>query len=103
LARDGRTPHTELAVAAGCSAVTVARRIAELRERGVLFFDVEIETAPLGGVTKAVLWLSVPPAQLADVATAMAGHPELAFVAVTTGRTNLVAIALCPQPICTTT
>jgi DNA-binding Lrp family transcriptional regulator len=98
LARDGRTPHTELAAAAGCSAVTAARRLTELRERGVLFFDVEIETAPLGGVTKALLWLSVPPAQLASVATALAGHRELGFVAVTTGRTNLVAIALCRDP-----
>jgi DNA-binding Lrp family transcriptional regulator len=98
LARDGRTPHTALATAAGCSAVTAARRVTELRERGVLFFDVEIETAPLGGVTKALLWLSVPPARLAEVATALAGHRELGFVAVTTGRTNLVAIALCRDP-----
>lgn len=98
LARDGRTPHTALAVAAGCSAVTAARRLAELRDRGVLFFDVEIETAPLGGVTKALLWLSVPPSRLAEVATALAGHRELGFVAVTTGRTNLLAIALCRDP-----
>lgn len=98
LARDGRTPHTALAAVAGCSAVTAARRLAELRDRGILFFDVEIETAPLGGVTKALLWLSVPPARLAEVATTLAGHRELGFVAVTTGRTNLLAIALCRDP-----
>jgi DNA-binding Lrp family transcriptional regulator len=98
LARDGRTPHVELAAAAGCSAVTAARRVTELRDRGVLFFDVEIETAPLGGVTKALLWLSVPPARLAEVATALAGHRELGFVAVTTGRTDLVAMAVCRDP-----
>jgi DNA-binding Lrp family transcriptional regulator len=42
--------------------------------------------------------MSVPPGQLAEVATILAGHGELAFVAATTGPTNLVAHALCPDP-----
>ena len=36
--------------------------------------------------------------QNAPVARALAGHDELAFVAATTGPTNLVAQALCPDP-----
>jgi len=39
----------------------------------------------------------VAPADLVRVATVLAGHDELAFVAATTGRTNLVAQALCPD------
>lgn len=35
------------------------------------------------------------PAHLDEVATTLAGHDELAFVAHTTGPTNLVAHALC--------
>lgn len=98
LALDGRATHTELGAAAGCSAVTAARRLAELRDRGVVYFDVEFETSQLGAPTKALLWMSVPPARLAQVASALAEHRELAFVAVTTGRTNLVANALCDGP-----
>lgn len=42
--------------------------------------------------------MSVAPAHLDKVATALAEHEELAFVAATTGRTNLAAHALSPGP-----
>jgi DNA-binding Lrp family transcriptional regulator len=43
--------------------------------------------------------MAVAPAQLDRVATALAGHDELAFVAATTtGPTNLVAQAMCADP-----
>ena len=42
--------------------------------------------------------MSVSPAHLEHVATTLAGHDELAFVAATTGPTNLVAQALCRDP-----
>lgn len=95
LARDGRTSYTDLATATGWSPSTVARRIEELRARGVLFFDVEIDVTLLGITVSAMLWMSVRPAHLAEVATALADHPELAVVAATTGPTNLLATALC--------
>jgi DNA-binding Lrp family transcriptional regulator len=82
----------------GRSAATVARRIAELRGRGALFFDVEMDDALLGITAKALLWMSVAPAHLDDVATALAAHVELTFVAATTGPTNLLALALCADP-----
>jgi DNA-binding Lrp family transcriptional regulator len=43
----------------------------------------------------AVLWMAVAPAHLERVATELATHRELAVVAATTGRTNLMAHALC--------
>jgi DNA-binding Lrp family transcriptional regulator len=98
LSRDGRASYAELAAATGWSAATVARRIAELRGRGALFFDVEMDDALLGITAKALLWMSVAPAHLDDVATALAAHAELAFVAATTGPTNLLALALCADP-----
>jgi DNA-binding Lrp family transcriptional regulator len=69
-----------------------------LRRRGAVFFDLELDDALLGVSAIALLWMSVAPADLDDVATALAGHEELAFVAATTGPTNLLAIALCPDP-----
>ncbi|MGP3973834.1 Lrp/AsnC family transcriptional regulator [Streptomyces sp. 8N114] len=98
LQKDGRAGHGELAGATGWSPVTVARRLADLRAGGALFFDVEVDAGLFGANTRALLWMSVSPARLERVATTLAGHDELAFVAATTGPTNLVAQALCRDP-----
>ncbi|WP_040738609.1 Lrp/AsnC family transcriptional regulator [Nocardia tenerifensis] len=98
LSRDGRAGLTELAAATGWSPATVTRRLTELRATGALFFDVEFDDALLGATTRALLWMSVTPARLDAVATALATHDELAFVAATTGSANLVAQAMCPDP-----
>ncbi|WP_407287337.1 Lrp/AsnC family transcriptional regulator [Streptomyces sp. BP-8] len=98
LQRDGRTGQAELAAATGWSPATVARRLTTLRASGTLFFDVEVDDALYGATTQALLWMTVAPTHLDQVATDLARHDELAFVAATTGPTNLVAHALCPGP-----
>ncbi|WP_405951267.1 AsnC family transcriptional regulator [Streptomyces prunicolor] len=98
LEKDGRVGQGELARVTGWSPTTVARRLAELRAGGALFFDVEVDAGLFGVNTRALLWMSVRPADLDRVATALSGHDELAFVAATTGPTNLVAQALCRDP-----
>lgn len=98
LSHDGRRGHADLATATGTSPATVARRLADLRDRGAIFFDVEINAALYGMTTQAFLWMAVTPADLDRVATTLATHDELAVVAATTGQTNLIAHALCPGP-----
>ncbi|MGW0535285.1 Lrp/AsnC family transcriptional regulator [Streptomyces sp. NPDC003032] len=98
LQKDGRASHAELAQATGWSPVTVARRLADLQAGEAIFFDVEVDTGLFGANTRALLWMSVSPAHLEHVATTLASHDELAFVAATTGPTNLVAQALCSDP-----
>jgi DNA-binding Lrp family transcriptional regulator len=98
LQRDGRASFADLAKATGAAPATVARRLADLQAGGVLFFDVDVDDALYGVRTMALLWMSVAPAHLDDVATALAGHDELAVVAATTGPTNLMAQALCAGP-----
>lgn len=98
LEEDGRAGQGELARVTGWSAGTVARRMAELRSGGGVFFDVEVDAGLFGVRTRALLWMTVRPADLEAVATALADHDELAFVAATTGPTNLVAQALCRHP-----
>jgi DNA-binding Lrp family transcriptional regulator len=98
LARDGRATQAELAAATGWTSATAARRLAELRSSGAVFLDVEISPALLGARTQALLWMGVAPARLERTALALAEHDELAFVAATTGPTNLVAHALCAGP-----
>jgi DNA-binding Lrp family transcriptional regulator len=95
LALDGRTPYAELAAAAGWSETTVRRRMDQLREAGLLYYDLELDMPAFGFHAPAWLWLSVPPAHLAEVGTALAKFPEIAYVAATTGPANLAACAVC--------
>jgi DNA-binding Lrp family transcriptional regulator len=95
LARDGRASLTTLAATTGWSESTVARRLEDLRGGGALFFDVDVDPALLGYAVEALLWLAVPPSRLAGVGTALAGHPEVAFAAATTGPANLIASVGC--------
>jgi DNA-binding Lrp family transcriptional regulator len=99
LQRDGRASQADLAAATGWSPGTVARRLAALQASGAIFFDIEINDRLFGVTTQAILWASVAPAHLDRVATALAQHEELAFVAATTGPTNLVAHVLCTDPV----
>ncbi|GHF35727.1 AsnC family transcriptional regulator [Kitasatospora xanthocidica] len=98
LHRDGRTPLGDLAAATGRTPATVARRLTELRSDGTVFLDVELDPRLLGADMQALLWLSVAPAHLDRVGHALATHRELAFVAATTGPSNLAALALCTDP-----
>jgi DNA-binding Lrp family transcriptional regulator len=98
LAQDGRASLADLAAATGFSPVTVARRLADLQASGAIFFDVEVDPALLGAPTQVLMWMSVTPAYLDSVGTTLAKEEELAFVASTTGPTNLVVNALCRDP-----
>ncbi|MET7299982.1 Lrp/AsnC family transcriptional regulator [Embleya sp. NPDC005575] len=95
LREDARAGYADLAAATGSTPSTVTRRLTQLRSRGALFFDIDIEPAFLGATVSALLWMQVAPSRLDEVATVLAGHEELAVVAATTGPTNLVAHALC--------
>jgi len=95
LARDGRASYAELAHATHWHESTVRRRVSELRAAGALYLDVDVEEAAFGIATRAHLWMSVAPARLAAVGEALAGHPEIPFVAATTGASNLIASVLC--------
>ncbi|MBH0779403.1 Lrp/AsnC family transcriptional regulator [Nocardia bovistercoris] len=98
LQADGRAGLTELATATGWSSATVARRLADLRAREEIFFDVQLDDTHFGITTRALLWMSVPSSQLDRAGAELAEHPELAFVLATTGPNNLVAQVMCPDP-----
>ncbi|MFE1873886.1 Lrp/AsnC family transcriptional regulator [Streptomyces sp. NPDC059496] len=93
--RDGRTIVGDLAATTGWSPATVSLRLDSFRGCGAIFFDMELDPALLEGSAKVLLRMAVAPAHLDKVATTLARHDELAFVAHTTGPTNLVAHVLC--------
>ncbi len=95
LARDGRTPYADLATAAGWSETTVRRRMDQLRDLGLLYFDLEVDMPAFGFRSPAWLWLSVPPSRLADVGSALAKFPQVAYATATTGPANLAACVVC--------
>ncbi|MFD6218323.1 Lrp/AsnC family transcriptional regulator, partial [Nocardia salmonicida] len=98
LQRNGRISYTDLAADTDLSSSTVTRRLAALQASGVLTFDVEIGAEVYGVTTQALLWMSVAPAHLDQVARILIQHRELAFLGATTGTTNLVALVLCRTP-----
>jgi DNA-binding Lrp family transcriptional regulator len=98
LQRNGRISYTDLAAETGLSSSTVTRRLAVLQAGGMLSFDVEIAAEVYGITTQALLWMSVAPAHLNQAATTLIQQRKLAFLASTTGSTNLVALILCGTP-----
>ena len=95
LGADGRTPYAELAAATGWSESAVRRRMDQLRDAGVLFFDLELDMAAFGFRSSTWLWMSVAPSHLAAVGAALAKFPEIAYAAATTGTANLMACVVC--------
>lgn len=95
LAEDARAPLAALARLTGWSESGVRRRLDWLRRTEMVFFEVDIEPAFLGLGMEARLWITAAPAALAAVGEAISHHPEVPFVAATTGPTNLVASLAC--------
>lgn len=100
LAEDGRAPVQQLCSVTGWAENTVRKRLEYLRASGVLFFDLDIDYRTLGFRAPALLWISVRPQQIMEVATAAAQLGEISFVAATTGRTNLLASVFCRDDAC---
>ncbi|GAA3455576.1 Lrp/AsnC family transcriptional regulator [Dactylosporangium matsuzakiense] len=95
LARDGRADFPALARATGWSETTVRRRLDELQQSGLLYFDVDVEPALFGYHAEALLWLTVAPAALTPVTGALATHPEIGYAAAITGPANISATVIC--------
>ncbi|MFF4503678.1 Lrp/AsnC family transcriptional regulator [Streptomyces sp. NPDC001401] len=96
LRRDGRATLSELQNSTGQSESAVKRCLERLRSTGVLYFDVQYDTASVGHATRAMLWLTVAPSALDAVGRALAEHPEVLFAAATTGNLNLAAAVASP-------
>ena len=95
LAADGRAPVVRLAAVTGWTPSRVYRRMEELVQLGLLYFDADLALEPLGFRSQAFLWLTVGAADLQAVGTELAGHDVVTFAAATTGASNLIASVAC--------
>lgn len=94
LTHDGRASYSHLAEEAGTMATTARRRVETLIRGQVIRPAAEIDLALLGAHAEALLWMTVEPGGLTQIAHALCSHPEVRFVAATTGASNLlVAVA----------
>ncbi|MEU2725724.1 Lrp/AsnC family transcriptional regulator [Streptomyces smyrnaeus] len=94
LAPDGRATATDLARATGRSPVAVTRRLERLRAAGGVRFAVEFPPERLGYQLLVRFWVHAESGRLGAVGTALAAHPEIPYVAATTGVSNLVATGM---------
>jgi DNA-binding Lrp family transcriptional regulator len=92
---DGRMSHAEVAKAVGWSESTVRRRMEQLRDAGMLYYDLELDIPAFGFHASTWLWLSVPPSELAATGAAFGKFSEVAYAAATTGAFNLLVCAAC--------
>ena len=70
------------------------RRGEELRQAGLLYFDIDVDESAFGVNATVMLWLKIEPASLEAAGRAVAAHQEVPFAAATTGPTNLVVSAI---------
>jgi DNA-binding Lrp family transcriptional regulator len=94
LVEDGRAGIHDLAAATATSPSTVERRLRRLRSTGALQLVVDIDRRALGLAVRTLMWATVSPSDLEATGRELASHPEVAFAAATTGRTNLYASVL---------
>ncbi len=90
--------YADLAAGTGLSTSTVTRRLAALQANGMFTLDGEIGAEAYGITTQALLWMSVAPAHLNQVVETLIQHKELAFLAASTGPTNVVGLVFCRTP-----
>lgn len=91
LMADGRATYAELRTAAGgdWTEARVRRRVTELREGGVLFFDVDIDDSFFDLALSAQVRLTVAPSHLNAVGEALGSHPAVRFCGATSGSASI--------------
>ncbi|MEV6521008.1 Lrp/AsnC family transcriptional regulator [Longispora sp. NPDC051575] len=97
LAVNARVGAAEVAAAVGAPESTVRRHLHRLGAAGRIRTHATIDARLLGMTVDATLWMTVPPARLHEIGTALAGHPHVHGVLATTGVTNLLATVFTPD------
>ncbi len=91
LLEDGRMPAAEIArrLGNGISERVVRYRIQRLIERGVIQITAIVRPQALGYTIFADVWLEVDSDRIMEVATTLAGYPNVTYVASAIGETDV--------------
>jgi len=94
LQEEGRRPFTQIARDLGVSEAGVRQRVASLTERGVI--QIVAATSPIAlGMIQAFISVRLSGAGLEQASERIAAIPEVDYVAVCTGPTDLLVGAVC--------
>jgi len=86
LEKDASLPYTEIARRLKLNESTVRKRVAALKQKGVIRkFTVVIEPSKIGFNTVAIIGVDVDPPTLLEVAQKLCEIPETRYVATSTG------------------
>jgi Lrp/AsnC family transcriptional regulator for asnA, asnC and gidA len=94
LQEEGRRPYTEIARTVGISEASVRQRVAALTEAGVI--QIVAATSPIAlGMIQSFVSIRLSGGDLERAAERIAAIPEVDYVAVCTGPTDLLVGAVC--------
>ena len=95
LQEDGRTPFTEIARQVSVSETTVRARYQGLVERGIVRTVAIVDPYALGFQAPAMLMITAEPAAVDEVARAISALPEVSYLVMTLGASDLIAEVFC--------
>jgi DNA-binding Lrp family transcriptional regulator len=92
LGTDGRRSYTDVARDLGTSPQVVKRRLDRLQRRGEIAFRCDVARPLAGWHAMAMLWLTVPDAEIGGIGRSIGKWRETRFCAPVVSRTNLFLI-----------
>ena len=95
LQADGRTPFAEIARQVNVSETTVRTRYQGLVEKGIVRTVAIVDPYALGFQAPAILVISAEPAVVDEVARAIERLPEVSYLVMTLGASDLIAEVFC--------
>ncbi|MDH4135558.1 MAG: Lrp/AsnC family transcriptional regulator [Anaerolineae bacterium] len=95
LQEDGRAPFTQIARQAGVSETTIRSRYRNLVDEGIIHTVGIVDPYTLGFQAPALISVSVEPGTVDQVARAIAELPEVSYLVVTLGSSDLVIEVFC--------
>jgi DNA-binding Lrp family transcriptional regulator/predicted transcriptional regulator len=96
LQRDGRTSNVEIARELGVAEGTVRKRLERLIESGIIRVTAVANPGVLSNATPVFVGVEVDLQRLEQVATALAGMPEVLRVAIVAGEYDIIIEAVLP-------
>ena len=95
LQEDGRTPFTHMAKEAGVSETTIRSRYHKLTEEGIVRTVGIVDPYALGFHAPAIISVSVEPGAADRVARALVAFPEVSYLVMTLGSSDLTVEVFC--------
>lgn len=95
LQEDGRTPFTQIARQVDVSETTVRARYQSLVDKGIVRTVAIVDPYALGFQAPAIIAISVEPAAVDQVARAISELPEVSYLVMTLGASDLIVEVFC--------